>query len=44
MISTFALAGACYLTLVSSWWALAVLPLGLLAPGVAWTMRQADAV
>lgn len=42
LLSTVALAGACYLTFNPSWWAFALVPVGLLAPGLAWTMRQRD--
>ena len=44
LISTVAIAAACYLTLTRSWWALAVLPVGWLAPGIAWIMRRRDVV
>jgi ABC-2 type transport system permease protein len=44
LIGTVAIAAACYLTLTRSWWALAALPVGLLAPGVAWLMRRRDVV
>lgn len=44
LISTVALAAACYLTFNPSWWAFALVPVGLLAPGMAWTMRRRDAI
>jgi ABC-2 type transport system permease protein len=44
LIGTVAIAAACYLTLTRSWGGLAVLPVGLLAPGIAWVMRRRDAV
>lgn len=40
VISSVAIAGSCYLTFNPSWWLAAVLPVGLLAPGLAWTMRR----
>jgi ABC-2 type transport system permease protein len=44
LISTVSLAAACYLTFNPSWWAFALAPVGLLAPGLAWTMRRRDAI
>jgi ABC-2 type transport system permease protein len=44
VLSTLAIAGACYLGMTGSWWALAVLPLGLLGPAAAWGMRPRDAI
>jgi ABC-2 type transport system permease protein len=42
LISTLALAGACYLTFNPSWWVLVLVPVGLLAPVLAWTMRRGN--
>jgi ABC-2 type transport system permease protein len=44
IVSTVAIAAACYFTFTGSWWVFAALPIGLLSPGLAWTMRQRDAV
>jgi ABC-2 type transport system permease protein len=44
LVTTVAIAAACYLTFTGSRWALVVLPAGLLGPGLAWTMRRRDAV
>ena len=44
VLGTIAFAGACYLTMTASWWALAAAPVGLLPPAVAWALRRRDGV
>jgi ABC-2 type transport system permease protein len=44
LLSTFAIAGACYLALSGYWWSLIVVPFGLAGPAIAWITRQTDTV
>lgn len=44
MLGTFAITGACALTLRGSWWAAAVLPIGMIAPIITWLGRRRDAI
>jgi ABC-2 type transport system permease protein len=37
-----AIAGACYLAMIGSWWTLAPLALGFVAPVIAWGRRRSD--
>lgn len=44
VFGAMAIAGSCYLAMIGSWWALAPLAVGFVAPVVAWTRRQSDAI
>ena len=44
VLGAFAITGACALTLRGSWWAAAVLPIGMIAPLIAWFSRRRDAI
>jgi uncharacterized membrane protein YfcA len=41
-LSVAGIAGACYLAMISSWWSIAVLGIGLIAPAGAFAMRRSD--